>query len=148
MINLVISLILAYLIGSIPTSFIFTKFLKKVDIRQHGSGNVGATNVFRVVGKTPAVMVLLIDILKGVIAVIFLSDVFFNNFIGMKLGLELYKILLGACAISGHVWSIFLKFKGGKGVATTAGVLIVLSPKVLIAALIIWILVFTAFRIV
>src|SRR3989338_4651840 len=99
MINLVISLILAYLIGYIATSFIFTKFLKKVDIRQHGSGNVGATNVFRVVGKTPAVMVLLIDILKGVIAVLFLSDVFFNNFIGMKLGLELYKILLGACAI-------------------------------------------------
>lgn len=148
MFNLAISLSLAYLIGSIPTSFIFTKVLKKTDIRHHGSGNVGATNVFRVVGKFPAALVLAIDAFKGVAAVMFLSDIFFNNAIGVALGLGLYKILLGASAISGHVWSVFLKFKGGKGVATTAGVLLVLAPNVLLSGLGIWIVIFSIFRIV
>ena len=148
MVNLLISLTVAYLIGSIPTSFIFTKILKKTDIRKHGSGNVGATNVFRVVGKIPAVAVLLLDIFKGVVCVAFLSDIFFNNTIGVILGPELYKILLGTCAIFGHVWSIFLRFTGGKGVATAAGVLIALAPNVLIASAILWIIVFFMFRIV
>ena len=148
MINLLISLILAYLIGSIPTSFIFGKILKKIDIRKHGSGNVGTTNVFRAVGKIPALIVLLLDIFKGSFAVFFLPEIFFNNTIGITIGFEIYQILLGLFVIAGHVWSVFLKFKGGKGVATTAGVLLVLAPKVLIAGLFIWILVFLAFRIV
>ncbi len=148
MISLLISLILAYLIGSIPTSFIFGRILKKVDIRKHGSGNVGATNIFRVVGKIPALIVLLLDVFKGGFAVFFLPEVFFNNTIGITIGFEVYQILLGLFVIGGHVWSIFLKFKGGKGVATTAGVLFVLAPKILIGSLFIWILVFLAFRIV
>ncbi|UCD54926.1 MAG: glycerol-3-phosphate 1-O-acyltransferase PlsY [Candidatus Omnitrophota bacterium] len=148
MINLSISLILAYLIGSIPTSFIFGKILKNIDIRKHGSGNVGATNVFRVAGKIPALIVLLLDIFKGSFAVLFLPEVFFNNAIGITIGFEVYQILLGLFVISGHVWSVFLKFKGGKGVATTAGVILVLAPKILIGSLFIWILVFLAFRIV
>jgi len=148
MLGLFISFILAYLVGSMPTSYIFARFLKGLDITKHGSGNVGATNVFRVVGKIPAIIVLLIDILKGMIAVLVLSEIFFNNTIGVNLGLELYRIFLGAFAISGHVWSVFLKFKGGKGVATTAGVLLALSPKVLIATVILWALVFIIFRIV
>jgi len=148
MIRLLISLILAYLIGSIPTSFIFGRILKKIDIRKHGSGNVGATNVFRAVGKIPALIVLLLDIFKGGFVVFFLPDVFFNNTIGVTMGFEIYQILLGLFVIAGHVFSVFLKFKGGKGVATTAGVLLILAPKVLIASLFIWILVFFAFRIV
>jgi glycerol-3-phosphate acyltransferase PlsY len=148
MIKLLISLVLAYSIGSIPTSYIFGKFLKKVDIRKHGSGNVGATNIFRVVGKLPALAVLLLDIFKGSFAVFFLPEIFFNNTIGVTMGFEIYQILLGLFVIAGHVFSVFLKFKGGKGVATTAGVLLVLAPKVLIASLIIWILVFLAFRVV
>ena len=148
MLGLFMSFILAYLIGSIPTSYIFARLLKGLDITKHGSGNVGATNVFRVVGKVPAIFVLLIDILKGAIAVLVLSGMFFNNTIGVNLGLELYRILLGTFVISGHVWSIFLKFKGGKGVATTAGVLLALSPKVLIATVILWCLAFIVFRIV
>lgn len=148
MLNLALSLILAYLIGSIPTSFIFAKVLKGTDIRKHGSGNVGATNVFRVVGKLPAVIVLLLDIFKGVFSVLFLSNVFFNNTIGITVGLGVYKILLGACAIAGHAWSVFLKFKGGKGVATTAGVIFVLAPQVLIASFIVWVGVFSVLRIV
>ncbi|OGW75246.1 MAG: acyl-phosphate glycerol 3-phosphate acyltransferase [Omnitrophica bacterium RBG_13_46_9] len=148
MVNLMLSLLSAYLIGSIPTSFIFTKIFKRVDIREHGSGNVGATNVFRVVGKAPAILVLFIDIFKGYASVAFLPNIFFNNTIGVTFGLELYRIVLGVCAISGHIWSVFLKFKGGKGVATTAGVLIILAPKVLIASAIVWIIVFVPFRIV
>lgn len=148
MINLLISLILAYLIGSIPTSFIFGKLLKKIDIRKHGSGNVGATNIFRAVGKIPALIVLLLDIFKGSFAVFFLPEVFFNNTIGVTVGFEIYQVLLGLFVIAGHVWSVFLKFKGGKGVATTAGVLLVLAPKILVGSLFIWIFVFLAFRIV
>jgi len=148
MLGLLASLILAYLIGSIPTSFIFAKVLKGVDIRKHGSGNVGATNVFRVVGKIPAVIALIIDILKGVLAVLILPNIFFNNTIGITLGLELYTILIGVCAISGHVWTVFLNFKGGKGVATTAGVMIALAPKVFAGSAAIWVLVFSIFKIV
>lgn len=148
MTGLIVSLSIAYLIGSIPTSFIFAKAFKKIDITKHGSGNVGATNVFRVVGKAPAIIVLVLDILKGVACVSLLPLVFFNNTIGVSLGLELYRILLGVCAIGGHVWSVFLRFKGGKGVATTAGVLAIIAPKALIACVIVWILVFAVFRIV
>ena len=148
MINLLVSLILAYLIGSIPTSFIFAKIFKKVDIRRHGSGNVGATNVFRVVGKAPALIVLAIDIFKGIFVVAILPGIFFDNAIGIRLGLELYRILLGLFVIGGHVWSVFLKFKGGKGVATTAGVLCVIAPEILGGTVIVWIIVFAIFHIV
>ena len=102
--NLILSVILAYLIGSIPTSFIFARIFKRVDIRKHGSGNVGATNVFRVVGKAPAAAVLFLDIFKGFFAASILADVFFNNAIGITMGLEGYRILLGAAAIIGHVF--------------------------------------------
>jgi len=148
MVNLAVSLILAYLIGCIPTSLIFAKILKGKDIRRHGSGNVGATNVFRVVGKIPALFVLLLDVFKGSFAVFFLPGIFFNNTIGMTTGLELYGILLGLSVISGHVWNVFLGLKGGKGVATTAGVLLILAPNVLIASVFMWIFVFFMFRIV
>lgn len=116
-------ILLSYLIGSIPTAYIFGKLSKGIDIRQHGSGNVGATNVFRVLGKGPGIIVLVIDILKGVLAVALIADL---------LGLTdiLYRILLGLCAVSGHNWTIFLKFKGGKGIATSFGVLIGLTIKI------------------
>jgi len=148
MINLFLSLGLAYLVGSIPTSFIFTKIFTKLDIRKHGSGNVGATNVFRVVGKVPAIMVLVLDILKGVVAVTVIPNFLFNNDIGVMMGLDLFKILLGMGAISGHVWSVFLKFKGGKGVATTAGVLLIIAPKILAGSALIWVVILAIFRIV
>jgi len=148
MINLAASLILAYFIGCIPTSFIFTKIIKGKDIRQHGSGNAGATNVFRVVGKLPALFVLIIDVFKGSFAVFFLREIFFNNAIGVTIGFELYGILLGICAIGGHVWNVFLGLKGGKGVATTAGVLLILAPDVLAASFIVWVFVFFLFRFV
>lgn len=148
MIGFFIALVLAYLLGSIPTSFIFARLFKKLDIRKHGSGNVGATNVFRIVGKWPALAVLMIDVLKGVIAVSLLADVFFNNTVGITIGFGLYRVCIGAAVISGHVWSAFLGFKGGKGVATTAGVLLVLQPYIFVGSLGVWILIFSFFRIV
>ncbi|MCQ9206411.1 MAG: glycerol-3-phosphate 1-O-acyltransferase PlsY [Omnitrophica bacterium] len=148
MIAFVVSLFFAYLVGSIPTSFIFGKLLKKVDITKHGSGNAGATNVFRVVGKIPAVIVLALDIFKGIFSVAFLPYIFFNNYIGITMGFGVYKILLGAAVITGHVWSVFLKGKGGKGVATTAGVLMVLAPKVFTASLGVWLITFSLFRVI
>jgi len=146
--GLIVSFTLAYLLGSIPTSFIFTKVLKRTDIREHGSGNVGATNVFRVVGKIPAIIVLVIDILKGYVAVALIPVFFYNSGAGSIIGIDLLKILLGVIVISGHVWSVFLKFKGGKGVATTAGVMAALAPMVLAGSVIIWVVVFSIVRIV
>lgn len=141
MITLIVSLIIAYLIGSIPTSYIFAKTLKGIDIRQYGSGNAGATNAYRVVGKIPGLAVLLIDVFKGVFTVTLLTRLF------MKTGVipvvpETYAIMLGFMAITGHIWTVFLNFKGGKGIAAAAGVLMGIAPKALLIGFIIWIIVF------
>lgn len=144
---IIFGVILSYLIGSIPTAYIFGKMSKGIDIRQHGSGNVGATNVFRVLGKGPGITVLLLDILKGVIAVAFLPDL---------LGLTeiLHRVVLALVAVCGHNWTIFLKFKGGKGIATSFGVLIGLTLKiamirpVLLWTFLIWVACFLITRIV
>ncbi len=127
---LFLSLILSYLLGSVPTAYIFAKLLKGIDIRQYGSGNIGATNVFRVIGKLPGIIVLFLDILKGYIPVIIFP------------GTQIQKIFIGLAAIAGHNWPIFLKFRGGKGVATSAGVVIGLIPKISLLALFIWIVSF------
>jgi len=135
----ILAIITSYLVGSIPTAYIFGKLYKGIDIRQHGSGNVGATNVFRVLGKKPGIIVLLLDILKGVVAVAFVADVF-------GLTQVIYRLILALGVVSGHNWTIFLKFKGGKGIATSLGVLIGLTIKiasirpVLLLTLLIWII--------
>lgn len=115
--NFLFCIIISYLIGAIPTAYIFGKLYKGIDIRQHGSGNVGATNVFRVLGKWPGTVVLLLDIFKGIIPIVFVANFFGATGIWPR-------IILGIVAICGHNWTVFLKFKGGKGVATTLGVLI------------------------
>jgi len=148
MTGLIASLVLSYLLGSLPTSYIAARLLKGLDIREAGSKNVGATNVFRVVGRVPALIVLFIDIAKGFAAVALLPGLFLNNFIGVRLGFELYQILIGTCAVAGHVWNPFLKFRGGKGVATTAGALLAISPDVAAASFIVWCAAFGILRIV
>lgn len=135
-----ISLLISYLIGSIPTSYIFGKVLRGIDIRQFGSGNVGATNVYRVVGKLPGALVLVIDVLKGLLCVTLVASLFLR--LGIMMDAEIYRLSLGLAAIIGHIWTVFLKFKGGKGVATSAGVLIGIAPKIFVLGLIIWIAVF------
>ncbi|MDP8234041.1 MAG: glycerol-3-phosphate 1-O-acyltransferase PlsY [Candidatus Saelkia tenebricola] len=128
----------SYLIGSVPFAYIISKMLSRVDIRDEGSGNVGATNVLRVVGFFPGVAVLLLDILKGVL-VIKIAQLFIG---------ENFVYLVGLAVIVGHCWSPFLKFKGGKGVATTLGVLLAVEPGYLFYTVIVWLLVFLLFKIV
>lgn len=134
----------SYLLGSIPTSYIFGKLFKGVDIREHGSGNVGATNVYRVVGKLPGFIVLALDLAKGLIPVTLFSGFLLNR--GAGFDRETIQVFLGASVIAGHIWTIFLRFKGGKGVATAAGVVLGIEPKFLILALLIWIIVFVIIR--
>ena len=121
--RLISALIASYLIGSIPTAFIFGRLVKGIDIRKHGSGNVGATNAFQVLGKPFGIIVLAIDILKGALPTFILPDLFgFNE--------TIFRILIGVAVVAGHNWTIFLNFKGGKGVATSIGVLLGLSLKI------------------
>lgn len=111
----------AYLLGSVPTGYLMGRALKGIDIREHGSGNPGATNVFRVVGRGPGVVTLLLDAFKGFLPVEAAMRVAPDS---------LWKIaLIGLAAIAGHNWSLFLRFRGGKGVATSTGVFLALLPK-------------------
>ncbi len=117
--NSFFAILIGYLLGSISFSYLLGKTIKKVDIRNYGSGNAGATNTLRVLGKGPAIAVLLLDIAKGIAAVI----------IGYLLGeAEWVPFLAGLFAVIGHNWPVFFSFRGGKGVATTIGVLLVLVP--------------------
>ncbi len=133
-IKIIIALICSYLLGSVPTSFIFGKLIKKIDIRQFGSHNVGATNAIRVLGVKIGIVTLLIDIAKG----------FFTIHLGKMIIQDpnnLMIISFGLAAILGHIFTIFLNFKGGKGVATSAGVLIALALIPFLIALFTFILI-------
>ena len=142
---------ISYLIGSIPTAYIFGRILKGIDIRKFGSGNVGATNALRVLGLNWGIGILVLDIAKGVIPVIALANLFLNY---SNLAPVTLRILFGIACICGHNWTLFLRFRGGKGVATTLGVLIGLGITitelrlVLILVILVWLIVFLIFRIV
>lgn len=123
-------LLICYLIGSIPCGYLIGK-RNKVDIRRYGSGNIGATNAFRVLGTQLGLLVLFCDAVKG-----FLPVLIVNNIFG-----PIWGVGAGLAAIVGHNWSIFLGFRGGRGVATGAGVLIALMPGVVVIALAVWVLV-------
>ena len=135
--------VLAYLLGSLPTGFLVGR-ARGIDIRTVGSGNIGATNAFRALGRAAGSAVLLADALKGWMAVALLPQLVFTLF-GMRLSndtREYYQILSGLGAVLGHNYTCWLKFKGGKGIATSAGVLIALVPWALLIILGIWIIVF------
>lgn len=135
--------LIAYLVGSIPTGYLVAKQVRRIDIREHGSKNVGATNVFRVVGKSWGIAVLIADIFKGwlVTAMIAPSSGAFP-----ELDLAIKQFLFGAAAIAGHTWSPWLKLKGGKGVATSCGALLGIFPFATVLALLIWGAVFMIWR--
>lgn len=129
-------LIASYLLGSVTTGDVVAR-IKKVNLRGHGSGNVGATNAFRTMGSTSGIIVLVGDTLKGVIAVLL------GNLIGKIPGSEIdVNILAGICAIVGHNWPVFAGFKGGKGIAVTLGVAIAMTPNILIVLIPVWAIVF------
>jgi glycerol-3-phosphate acyltransferase PlsY len=132
---MILLLLAAYLLGSIPTSIIAGKALRGIDIREHGSRNPGATNTFRVLGWKIGVAVGLIDILKGLLAVIVLPSLIPS---GSRMSLEVRGILAGLAAVSGHVWTVFAGFRGGKGVGTAFGVFLGLAPIPSLAAAVVW----------
>lgn len=130
--SLGLTILLAYVIGSIPNGLIVGKMMCGVDIRQFGSKNIGATNAYRVLGPWPAFWVFITDALKGVAGVV-IGQLLDGNSIALLAG--------GIAAMAGHNWSLFLKFKGGRGVATGLGVIAVLVPKVTAIVFIIWALI-------
>jgi len=135
MLNILLMLFIAYLIGSFPTAIIAGKLLKKIDIRDHGSGNAGATNVFRVLGWKSGIIVLLIDMFKGFAAVWWVP-----NLVVVNPEMFVYiQIFAGIASIAGHIWTIFAKFRGGKGVGTAAGVFLGLQPGPVMICLLIFI---------
>ena len=127
--NLVIACLLAYILGSIPNGLFFGKLIWHVDLREHGSHNIGATNAWRTLGKGAGFLIFLLDFLKG----------FFSVGIGsLMVGTPLALVLGGIFAIVGHSCSLFLKFKGGKGVATGLGVIVMLMPVPALIVFLVW----------
>ena len=131
-------IILAYLIGSIPTALIISKKYFGIDIRDYGSGNMGATNTFRVLGKRYGTIVMICDILKGMAAVslFYFLPFYLNN----ELARTNFMIGLGLASVIGHVFPIFAGFKGGKGVATLFGMVLVVQPIVAICCVVVFLL--------
>ena len=127
---LAIIVILSYLIGSIPNSILISRAVGGIDIRNHGSGNAGGTNVMRVLGWKYGLIVILLDALKGAIAVVFISRLFYGPLPFENVSpfddFTLVQIIAGISAVIGHVWTVFASFKGGKGIATALGMLLTL----------------------
>ena len=143
----IIPLAVSYLLGSIPFGFIIVNLVKKKDIRTLGSGNIGATNVTRVLGKKWGVLVFTLDFLKGLFSPLIVP-------LFVKDAPVYLSILAAVCAVIGHNWTCFLKFKGGKGVATSIGAVCGLGVKspvlliILASSVIVWVLIFFISKIV
>ena len=135
-------LIITYLICSIPFGLLISKFFIKKDIRNYGSGNIGATNVTRVAGKMPGLLTLILDGAKGAVMIIFARFIFndVNNY-------NSFLAVVGAVAVIGHVFPVYIKFKGGKGVATTIAVLLAINPIVGLINAAVWLVIFIITRI-
>ena len=145
MLSLFVIIFLSYLAGSIPTAIIVSKIVMKDDIRNHGSGNAGATNVFRVMGWKPALFVVLVDVGKGVAAVLLIARLALDN---PNMSFILVQIFAGMAAIIGHIWTVFAGFRGGKGMGTAFGVLVSLAPWPTLIALVVWLILVFSTRIV
>jgi glycerol-3-phosphate acyltransferase PlsY len=135
-VTLVAALLVAYLIGAIPTSWLAARYGAGIDLREHGSKNLGATNVYRVLGWRYAVPVGVFDIGKGVVPVLWLPSIVGPN--------PWIPVAIGVAAILGHVFSVFVRFRGGKGVATAAGVVLAIAPWPLAVSAAVWAVVLKA----
>lgn len=120
----------SYLVGAIPTSYLAARLFAGIDLREHGSKNLGATNLYRVLGWRFALPVGLIDAAKGAVPVLVFAPMVSSS--------ELFALITGITAVVGHVYSVFVGFKGGKGVATAAGVMLALTPVALGVSLVVW----------
>lgn len=126
--NIFAALLAAYLLGSISFGYLAGKYIRGVDIRKFGSGSTGTTNILRTLGTGPAVFVLALDIIKGLAAVMLARSL---------TGEGLYTMLAGVAVIAGHNWPVFFRFSGGRGIATSIGVILGLAPPVILVAVII-----------
>ncbi|MEW6087271.1 MAG: glycerol-3-phosphate 1-O-acyltransferase PlsY [bacterium] len=140
-IKIVLFLLFCYFIGSIPFAYIAGMVLKGIDIREYGSKNTGATNVSRVLGKIPGIIVFVLDFAKG-LAPVLLAGHFFKY----QENLVIIKILSGLFSVCGHIWTVFLNFKGGKGVASSFGVMAGITPKSTLIVFLIWAIIVFLFR--
>ena len=123
-------LALSYVLGATPSSYWISRLVRGIDLREHGSGNLGATNVFRIVGPGWAAPVMVVDVAKG-----FVPVWFFPGLIDATFG---WTLAFGGAAIVGHIFSFWVGFKGGKGVATSAGVLLALAPWAVLGCFVVW----------
>ena len=130
----------SYLIGSIPSSYVMGRLLRRIDLREHGSGNLGAANTFRVLGLRAAIPVLIFDVGKGFIAVWYLSRLG-----GPQIG---FALLAAFAVVIGHNYSVFVRFSGGKGVGTSAGAFVALAPAALGMCVALWVITLLLSRIV
>lgn len=130
MVQIVLVLLLAYLLGSIPSGLIIGKVFYKTDIREHGSGNLGGTNTFRTLGVKAGIAVTLADILKGTLAA----------YLPVLFGIDINPLLAGGFAVIGHTYPIFAGFRGGKAVATSGGVLLFCSPLMFLTIFVVFFL--------
>jgi glycerol-3-phosphate acyltransferase PlsY len=143
-------IILSYLVGSIPTSIIVSKLSHGIDIREHGSGNAGGTNVMRVLGWKKGLLVIILDALKGAVAVVFVARLHYGGLPFQNVSpfddFTLVQIIAGIAAVIGHIWTVFAGFRGGKGIATALGMLIMIVTVDMLVALGIFIIVVTISR--
>lgn len=146
MINIFISLVLAYILGSIPTAVWVGRWMYHIDIREHGSRNAGATNTLRVLGPKAGIPVLIFDVFKGWLAVSLAG--LLGGTTPQGAGKELFLITSGVAAVLGHVFPLFAGFRGGKGVATLLGMGIALFPWPALCAVVVFTLMMVLFRIV
>lgn len=142
MIRIMLAALAAYLLGGFPTSYLTGRLFYRLDLRLHGSGNLGSTNVFRVLGWKPALIVLAVDILKGFAAAWWLPQLLPGG------GGVLARIVLGLAVVAGHIFSPFVALRGGKGVATAAGVVLAIAPAAMLLSLAVWLVVMLLTRIV
>lgn len=131
------SLLAAYLLGAVPFGWLLAKVLRGVDLRTVGSGNIGATNAMRVLGRPLGLVAFLLDFAKGWVPVAFLGE-----------GDPVRQVLLGAAAVCGHVWPVYLRFRGGKAVATSYGALLAIDPWICLVAGLAWLVAMALFRMV
>ncbi len=141
---LIIGIITAYLLGSIPTSVWLGKFFYGIDIRKHGSGNAGATNAMRIMGTKAGIIVLTVDFLKGVGAIA-IGGMFQNQIPSTEYFVS-YRLFLGLIALMGHMFPVFANFRGGKGVATMAGIVLAVFPEVFFICLGVFVSIFIPTR--
>jgi len=151
MINLAVVILLSYIVGSIPTSIMLSKWGHGFDIRTRGSGNAGGTNVFRVLGWKSGLLVTLVDIGKGVVTTVLIARLFWDPTLPFynKTPFDdftVIQMICGGAAVIGHIWTVFAGFKGGKGIATGAGMLIGIAPTEFAISVAVFMIVFWMYK--